>query len=375
MNNLNCKVSIITVSYNSVKTIEQTITSVLSQSYKNIEYIIIDGASKDGTQQVIEKYKDKISYYVSEKDKGLYYAMNKGLDVATGDIIGIINSDDWYTVDAVANVVECFAQNDAELIYGLTVVVEQDGTEKLNRTKMLETIWHQAPFFHPSVFVKKDVYNRIGEFCTDYKVAADYDLLLKFYSENIKFQYIDKVIAYFRLGGISTVLMKTGYRENYKISMSYVDKCPNREYVLEQIKEHYEWACFTTDIEGIKGLFSDLLCEYFQENITEISIFGIGSWGEYCYKILTENKIKILHIIDNDEKKQNKNFHGIKILKPQMLKEINTPVLIAVREKGEKIQRQLEDLNIRKEHCVTITELEAIFLRKQTRTGNNILSE
>ena len=94
-----------------------------------------------------------------------------------------------------------------------------------------------------------------------------------------------------------------------------------------------------------------------------------------CYKILTENKIKILHIIDNDEKKRNKNFHGIKILKPQMLKEINTPVLIAVREKGEKIQRQLEDLNIRKEHCVTITQLEAISLRKQTRTGNNILSE
>ena len=138
----NVKVSIITVSFNSVKTIEQTIKSVINQTYKSIEYIIIDGASTDGTQQVIEKYKDRISFYVSEKDDGLYYAMNKGIEHASGDIVGIINSDDWYVEDAVENMVVCMLETDADLAYGKVVNINTDGRE--------ETIGYK-----PSVSIRK----------------------------------------------------------------------------------------------------------------------------------------------------------------------------------------------------------------------------
>lgn len=134
MCSLSCKVSIITVVYNGAGTIEQTIKSVLGQTYKNIEYIIIDGASTDGTQQIVEKYVDKIAYYVSEKDEGLYYAMNKGIGKATGEIIGIINSDDWYDINAVKNIVGLFSKKDAEVVYGNTIVVAEDGTEKKNKS-------------------------------------------------------------------------------------------------------------------------------------------------------------------------------------------------------------------------------------------------
>lgn len=110
MMNENYKVSIITVVYNGAKTIEQTIQSVLNQTYENIEYIVIDGASNDGTQALVEKYVDNISYYISEKDNGLYYAMNKGIRKATGDIIGIINSDDWYGENAIKDIVDHFRE-------------------------------------------------------------------------------------------------------------------------------------------------------------------------------------------------------------------------------------------------------------------------
>ena len=132
MMNENYKVSIITVVYNGAKTIEQTIQSVLNQTYENIEYIVIDGASNDGTQALVEKYVDNISYYISEKDNGLYYAMNKGIRKATGDIIGIINSDDWYGENAIKDIVDHFRENDVDLVYGQMITISENEKENIN---------------------------------------------------------------------------------------------------------------------------------------------------------------------------------------------------------------------------------------------------
>lgn len=357
MNDPVCKVSIITVSYNSAETIEQTIRSVLQQSYKNIEYIVIDGASTDGTQQIIERYADKLSYYLSEKDDGLYYAMNKGIQKATGDIIGIINSDDWYAETAVEAVVKCFNQSNAEAVYGLTVNVEKDGTKKLGNTHPLERIWYQAPFQHPSVFVKKEVYNRLGGFNTKYKVASDYDFLLRCYSKNIRFAYCDKVIAYFRRGGISETYGEVGCEENYKISMLYVDKCPYKKQVLTKIKESYEWSCFDTTIKNTKGMLSRLLCEYFQETITTVSIWETGVCGDKCCKILSREGVEVLCFADNDTAKWGTYCHGIEVFSPDRLQKMDIPVLIAVKEHGEDIKGQLSNMK----QCVTIKQLKKMY--------------
>lgn len=357
MNDSAYKVSIITVSYNSVKTIEQTIQSVMKQTYKNIEYIIIDGASIDGTQQIIKKYADKISYYISEKDDGLYYAMNKGIQKATGDFVGIINSDDWYAETAVENAVTCFEQSDAEVVYGVTINVEEDGTGYEKKRYPIETIWYRMPFGHPSVFVKRDVYKRLGGFNADYKISSDYDFLLKCYSENIRFVYCDKVFAYFRLGGTSAIFSEVWCKENYKVAMSYADKCPYKANVLSKIKEIYDWRCFDAKLTQDSKMLYKLLCEYFQTTITDILIFGTGIWGKKYYKQLVESGINITGFADNDRSKWNTEFCGLTVIHPNELRRLEAHVLIAVKDHGEEIRAQLRSMENDRLKYVMITEL------------------
>ena len=133
------KVSIITVCYNSAKTIKRTIKSVAEQDYEEIEYIIIDGGSTDGTLDIIDRYKDKISVLVSEPDEGIYDAMNKGIARATGDIIGFMNSDDWYADGAIVAIAEAFKKTEAEIVYGKTIISENGiFRERMNDKHRLE---------------------------------------------------------------------------------------------------------------------------------------------------------------------------------------------------------------------------------------------
>lgn len=191
------KVSIITVVYNGAKTIEQTILSVLEQTYKNVEYIIIDGQSTDDTLKIIEKYSNFISVFISEKDNGIYDAMNKGIQKATGEIIGIINSDDWYDRTAIENVVHFFEKSKVDLVYGKICEIYPDGQIRIIPRVPLETIWYQMAVPHPSVFIKKKIYESFGLFDLNYELCADYDLLLRFYTKRVRFDFLDTVIAYF----------------------------------------------------------------------------------------------------------------------------------------------------------------------------------
>ena len=137
------KVSIITVVFNGIRTIEQTIKSVLNQSYKNIEYIIIDGGSTDGTLDIIRKYENYLSYIISEPDHGIYDAMNKGIQKSTGDIVGIINSDDWYEVNTVSQVVERFESFAVDLVYGDINFIGKNGEIIRSENYSLEEIWYK----------------------------------------------------------------------------------------------------------------------------------------------------------------------------------------------------------------------------------------
>jgi len=204
------KVSIITVCYNSERTISHTIKSVLEQSYDNIEYIVIDGKSEDNTVVEIKQFDNKISYFISEKDNGIYDAMNKGIRIATGDIIGILNSDDlFYDVDVVTKVVKAFENSNADCVYG-NIVYFRKNTRDINR--VWKTRAYYNGFFesgkmppHPALFVKQGVYEKIGLFNTDFKVAADLEFMIRMLKKN-KFRscFVDQFFVRMRLGGAST---------------------------------------------------------------------------------------------------------------------------------------------------------------------------
>lgn len=204
------KISIITVVYNNASTIADTIKSVNNQTYKNIEYIIIDGASTDGTLDIIRSSQHNITKLISEPDKGLYHAMNKGIALATGDIIGILNADDIYeSKDSLSQVIQKFKETDADAVYGNLVYVDahdiikvirkwEAGEYKPNAFKMG---WMPP---HPAFFTKKNIYSTFGNFNTELKIAADYELMLRLiHKNNIKLSYLSKTIVRMRIGGIS----------------------------------------------------------------------------------------------------------------------------------------------------------------------------
>lgn len=205
------KISVITITYNSEKTVEDTIKSVVAQDFPNLEYLIIDGMSKDKTLQVVGKYNAYIDKVVSEKDKGLYDALNKGIKTATGEVIGMLHSDDIYANNQViSKVAQQFAIDpQLEAVYADLVFVDRNDTNKVLRT------WKAGEYKedafkkgwmppHPTFFVKKSVYDRFGGFNLDLKLSADYELMLRFiHKEKIKVAYLPEIIVKMRMGGIS----------------------------------------------------------------------------------------------------------------------------------------------------------------------------
>lgn len=223
------KISIITVSYNSEKTIADTLESVLSQTYSNLDYIIIDGNSKDNTLDIIESYENKfkekkISYRrISEKDDGLYDAMNKGIKMATGDIIGIINSDDVYNQnDILEKIVDKFNDFDLLGIYGDLVYVEENDLNKITRYWKSGKYKKNCFLFgwmppHPTFFVKREVYEEYGFFRLDMGTAADYEIMLRFiHKYKIKIDYLEETIVKMRLGGASNSNLLARLNANLK---------------------------------------------------------------------------------------------------------------------------------------------------------------
>lgn len=215
------KISIITVSYNSAQTIEHTIQSVLQQQYPNLEYIIIDGASTDQTLNIINKYQDKISVIISEKDNGIYHAMNKGLKLATGDIIGILNSDDFYADENVLNdVVQLFENTHADAIYADLQYVDANDIRKVKR-HWKSGKYNPGDFLfgwmppHPTFFVRKEVYEKYGIFNESFRSAADYELMLRFiHKHQISIEYLPRVIVKMRSGGQSNITAKNRIKAN-----------------------------------------------------------------------------------------------------------------------------------------------------------------
>lgn len=226
-------VSVITCVYNGESHLEQTIKSVLAQTYPNIEYIVIDGGSTDNTLTILEKYKDDIDVVVSEKDKGIADAMNKGIDLAKGQIVGIIHSDDWYDNNAVALAVSALKSSD--IAYGYLMYWKDEVAYMVYKCDHT-LLKNEMTVSHPTVFIKKSVYEKYGTYNLNYKLAMDYDKLLMYMIEGCQFQLINKVLANFRYSGASDQNWISAYNEVRIIKNKHIgNSLKNLLYFMFQV--------------------------------------------------------------------------------------------------------------------------------------------
>lgn len=219
------KVSIITVTYNSEKFLEETIKSVADQTYSNIEYIVVDGASTDNTLSIVKKYREKgvISKFVSEPDKGIYDAMNKGLKMISGDIVAFLNSDDFYMNEHVIEaIIRSFQNNGSDICYGDVIFVRRDNPRKVVRywktgefkKRKLAGGW-QVP--HPALFIKRELVKKIGFYDLSYEIASDYEYMVKSLLMAERITYISKPLVAMRWGGKSTSSISNMIKGNREI--------------------------------------------------------------------------------------------------------------------------------------------------------------
>lgn len=222
------KISIITVCYNSEKTIKDTIESVLTQSYINFEYLIVDGKSSDKTIEIAKSFNDPRIKIVSEEDNGLYDAMNKGVKLATGDIIGIINSDDvLYNKNVFSTIINNFDDN-TDIVYADVLYMNEDFTKTVRNYisgEKSSNYWCPA---HPSMYVKKSIYDNLGIYNTKYSICSDYDFMVRCNINDVKYKYVNAYFVKMRYGGASNGLKNyiKNFNECYHVLKSNRIKCP-----------------------------------------------------------------------------------------------------------------------------------------------------
>ncbi len=217
-------VSVITVTYNRADTIEDAIRSVLAQTYPNIEYIVIDGGSTDGTLDILRRYEDRIDYWLSEPDAGIYDAINKGIRVAHGDYIGFLNSDDYYSSNgSIATIVSVLRAGNFDAVHGNLKIVSRKNTSRVERYYRLDRF---KPGYlrygiipaHPTFYCKRSLYARIGPYKTNYRVSADSEMIIRaIIGASAKLGYIDQDLVTMRSGGISNNGMLGRIHQNFEI--------------------------------------------------------------------------------------------------------------------------------------------------------------
>lgn len=339
------KVSIITVCYNSEQTIEQTIQSVLCQTYKNIEYIIMDGGSQDNTLNVINKYKEKIMLF-REPDDGIFHAMNKGIMRSSGEILGIINSDDWYENDAVETVVKCFQENNCDLVYGgCTNIYENDIRIKFNNVA-IDELKYRMVLAHPTVFVKKSIYEKYGIFNQKYRLAADYDLMLRFYECGVRMLKTPENIAFFRMSGISRNNYDKTIEETKEIALSHWDGYSQeiKQKIEKYSEDRKKYNEILIDMVQASPNIKKIILDKFSGNL-HYTIFGAGDLGIKTMILLQKMDFQVDFFVDNDAEKWGKYLGGIEIRSPKFLQNERIKIIITNLYYREEIRKQLLDMH------------------------------
>ncbi len=337
MNQEKPKVTVITVTYNAAVYIEQTIKSVAEQNYPNLEYIIIDGGSNDGTVDIIKKYQQFVTYWISEPDKGIYDAMNKGIDQATGKWINFMNAgDSFFEKGTVKKVIES-TNIDVALIGGDAYLIDGD-YKRYDHREGLSAIFNGMPCSHQTLFTSTAIMKNY-QFDLNFRISADYDFVLKCHIHGYKFKFLDFPIANYLLGGISDTNGIMARIEDMFIQSRYLTN-------IAEIYQLHSYARF----ESYKGSNNRLLVKLLNDlniemeklglNKKKFALYGYGHVGQMVYVKYKDN---IISIFDKDYKKLNEQY-GMNIQDISQLKSVQSDfILITVLGREKEIEKYLID--------------------------------
>lgn len=342
------KITVVTVTYNAEQYLEQTIKSVIEQDYPNIEYIIIDGASSDGTVDIIKKYEKYISYWISEPDSGIYDAMNKGIDVASGEWINFMNAGDSFSGKDILNTI-FYKTYDVSVLYSDSYYINKDfeiiGEHKAS--KLEEFFISKMPFIHQSSFIKKDIISKFL-FRTDYKLASDFDLFCKLYLQKYKFEYLPNIkISNFLIGGIHTFNM---IKYTSEALTSLVAEYQDTQYLINNsliIKSFEKYN--NGNLNSFSSTLSLLLLniESTIGKYNKIALYGYGSLGKLIYSHYSK---KIDIIIDKFATNQHLNLPIVSI---ENIKNYQFDIiLISLLDREESVIKELVENGINKNKII-----------------------
>lgn len=327
------KISIITACYNAEKTIEQTIQSVVNQTYSNIEYIIIDGASTDKTMEIVNKYYNNIDVIVSESDEGIYDAFNKGIRISSGDYINFMNSDDFFSNDNIVEKVasQLNANLDIKMLHGnVRAFDEQSGHWHFRGESLKLSDFEKGKMCpHQSVFTHKSLFTEFQYFDLKYKILADVDFTIKcFKNYENQIVYLPMEIAYFRIGGMSSSLKydKNLHEENAELHLYHFGTIPKYTHkCLLDYEGHYANELYKMWLEKILIRKEGVSEEIKDRNV---AIFGTKKNATLLYHYLSNNGVDIKCFLDNDKKMRNKSLHEKPIVSPDELTRFTIDVIV-----------------------------------------------
>ncbi len=367
------RISIVMVCLNSVRTIERTIISVISQDYDDVEYIVIDGGSTDGTVDIIKKYEQYISCWISEKDDGIYDAMNKGIDRATGDVIAFLNSDDWYEENIFGEIARRYEDLELQVLCGDIYFHRNNGVVRshISKDDIEQEIRYCMGYHHSAMFVRKHLFNQFGKFDTQYRIVADYDWLLRVYDGHVYIAAADRVFTNFSYGGISSryEMQNRHLQERKNASLSALDKNTElKEDEKQKWREKIETKCiedgysykFAMILDAISTDTNKQMLANVKKAFTRdrYAVFGCGVCFRELKKILGKADVKIVQLWDNDRNKWGTVIDGIVVGKPEEMSLDQDMVIIASTVYEKEIETQLMDKGFQKnQHYLPYSEV------------------
>ncbi len=364
---MSVRISVITVTYNCVDTIEKTIKSVINQTYENVEYIIVDGASTDGTKEIIEKYLNHISVYISEPDSGIYEAMNKALKNSHGKLIEFLNGDDYYyNNDVLEEVAQAFLDHPQ-----MDILVGKDAegiASSVHRPAEYRSIYVDAIFPHQATFAKKSVFDEIGGFDEKYRICADRDWILRAWYRGYHFELIDKVFVYNRKGGVS--FGSETPLEEYLIAVEYLEKTKNDDllpYAAKRALRIYgDWYVQNFFLTKPYLIHRDVLWGTLLHGADDCIVYGRGQFGKLIADSLRSCGIGIKGFIERD-KVFDPADHELDI---DVVRYVDVPVIIASSVYNEDIYHGLLENGVMQNMIISFDDIRRRILEYYDHSDN-----
>lgn len=347
----NTKITVVTVTYNAQSFLESTLENIKNQNYSNIEYIVIDGGSSDATVDIIKKYEQSITYWISQPDKGIYDAMNKAIGKASGEWIIFMNAGDtFYSHDSIEKFLQDVNVN-TELYNGaINFIDSMTGEEKVRFPHGLEKVWITVPCWHQASFIKTSLMKEY-KYSLEYKIAGDHDFYLKCFKNNHKFQFTNTIISNMLAGGLHQQQAKLAHIESMKIIANYA---PNIDLVYESTfyKNFYRKDPFLDNLMFSKSfnLFYTQI-EEIKQKYEKVALYGYGTVGKTIAQLLKDN----IEVIIDQHKISTQEFN-VPIITVEELKNYSYDiVLISVLGREKDIINILVEYNVAKENILTFT--------------------